>query len=72
MVARGCNVFFSSCTIKNTAVFFLPISRISKSLYESISDRFALSENNFIFCLNVAIIPCFVSSAVNTVPEAFI
>ena len=72
IVASGCNVFFSSCTIMKTAVFCLPISFISKSLYDSIWDKFSRDENNFTFCLNVAITPCLVSSAVNTTPEALI
>ena len=55
-----------------TAVFCLPISFKSKSLVDNIDDKLSRDENIFIFCLNVANTPCFVSSAVNTTPDAFI
>ena len=71
MVTKGWYVFFSSWITINTAVFFLPISSISKSLQDSISDKFFLDENNFIFCLNTDKILPFVSVGAIKVLEAF-
>ena len=57
IVAKAWYVVFSSCTFKNTAVFSFPISLISKSLYDSISDNASCDENILVFVLNVDIIP---------------
>ena len=61
IVAKAWYVVFSSCITINTAVGFLPISRILKSLLLSISDNCSRDANNLIFCLNTDSIPPLVS-----------
>ena len=57
IAANAWYVVFSSCIFKNTAVFSLPTSLISKSLYESISDNASCDEKILVFVLNVDMMP---------------